>query len=773
MYLKNLYKFFLILSFILVICLPLFIEFKNKNIVNKKKGNLYKKELTDSILPLCNYLENKNDFSNKKINQIELEIPESRRWYKNMILAAISNSGGIIRDRYKKKFNGFIFLKEDEIVYCKIPIKVRISGDSKEHIIIDRDEIYSSIDIRLLEDNLNGIIKFKLFIPETRRGNSEIITATLLEELGFLSPRTKNIKVRINNKNLDMIFQEKAAKEMFENKRIRESAIVETNESLLWELRTKGLGRSFNSLLFPKILNSNWLSKSEINKKVSMDALHILSNAIHESWDNKIEEENSYSDLILSNYNHSNEIKLSSFRIYVIAMGAFHSLINHNRRFYYDAFNNSLLPIYYDGNSKVINYSKLEFKNDLKQINSYNMLREISIQDINNALNQLSLLKVNRLKFLLDSRGVFLSEKEIDIILNNISNNIEILKNNLTKLDYQNINWGRDPLKKFVDINNNYGIAFSEDGQLFNMCNMKTSSCKFVNLNSKDSENILSDKLNFEKINYFYYGKNYDFFRKNKLIAYNKKGTLRSIKDQINIETTGKTIYKFNKEKKVINIKTFHPLDKFTFYESYLNGWTINLDAANHYKDKKILENRYDKSLLTGILNIQDSILNAVDINIIGGKAEDSLNIVRSKGNINSIKVSNSYQDAVDLDFSNLKISKIDIKNAGNDCIDLSLGIYKIKEIKGFNCFDKGISVGEKATVFIDDIFVDSSNINVVSKDSSKLYIQKANFKNYSICAAAYRKKQEFGGGFIELPIKTCTKEKLIIQDGSILKLRR
>ena len=57
-----------------------------------------------------------------------------------------------------------------------------------------------------------------------------------------------------------MIFRE-GSKELFEHNKLRESAIVESNESLLWQLRTRGLGRSFNSLLFPKILNSNWLKK--------------------------------------------------------------------------------------------------------------------------------------------------------------------------------------------------------------------------------------------------------------------------------------------------------------------------------------------------------------------------------------------------------------------------------------------------------------------------------------------------------------------------------
>ncbi len=738
----------------------------------KKKFDYNNIFLPDAISPLCNYLKENNDINKNEIEKIEIKIPESRGWYKNMILASISNSGGIIRERYKKKFIGSIFFKDKKLLKCYGPIKVRISGDSKEHIEINGDEIYSSIDVRLLQDNLHGVVKFKLFIPKTRNGDSEVITATILQELGYLSPRTRNIKVQVNKTNHNMIFQEKAAKELFEHNKLRESAIVESNESLLWQLRTRGLGRSFNSLLFPKILNSNWLKKSELNKKVSLKALNILSNAIHESWHDKDEEENSFSDLILSNGNTFNEGKLSSYRIHILSMGAYHSLINHNRRFYYDAFNETLIPIYYDGNSKVIDYSKSELEKDLDLINSYNMLREISIEDTNTALKELSLLKTDRLKILLDARGVYISEIKLEQILKNIKNNINFLKNNL--VDFQQISWGRDPLKKYVNYKNNYGIAFSKEGNLFNMCNMKISTCKNIYLNFEDSSKILSEKLNFEELDYFYYGKEYKYFNNPKLIISNKKDETRFNINKIKIQTIGKTTYDFDEQNKVINIKTFHPNDRIVIYESDLNGWTLNLVALNNDSEKiNHLANRYDENLLTGILNIQDSTLNKVTIKIDGGKAEDSLNIIRSKGNIDFIEVINSYQDAVDFDFSDLEIATIFIKNAGNDCLDFSLGNYKIQHIKAYNCFDKGISVGEKSKVLIDNIFLESSNINLVSKDSSELYVKEADFKNYNLCAAVYRKKQEFSGAFLEIPYNKCENKKMIIQDESILRLKK
>ena len=46
--------------------------------------------------------------------------------------------------------------------------------------------------------NLNGFVRFKLLLPETRNGNSEIFTALLMKELGFISPRTHFIDLNVN-----------------------------------------------------------------------------------------------------------------------------------------------------------------------------------------------------------------------------------------------------------------------------------------------------------------------------------------------------------------------------------------------------------------------------------------------------------------------------------------------------------------------------------------------------------------------------------------------
>ena len=88
--------------------------------------------------------------------------------------------------------------------------------------------------------------------------------------------------------------------------------------------------------------------------------MNIFSNAIIEMQGYPKTKSDSFSDTILANFNDEYKKKLSKYRALLISMGAYHGLINHNRKFYFDAVNNTLLPIYYDGNSKINSKRKFD-----------------------------------------------------------------------------------------------------------------------------------------------------------------------------------------------------------------------------------------------------------------------------------------------------------------------------------------------------------------------------------------------------------------------------
>ena len=107
--------------------------------------------------------------------------------------------------------------------------------------------------------------------------------------------------------------------------------------------------------------------------------------------------------------------------------------------------------------------------------------------------------------------------------------------------------------------------------------------------------------------------------------------------------------------------------------------------------------------------------------------------------------------DGLDIDFSNLEIKNINIKNSKNDCLDLSFGKYKILNTNLIKCGDKALSVGEKSTLNLDKIVAEDSSIGIASKDGSISNLTDAYFNNLKTCASAYKKKQEFDGGFLNI----------------------
>ena len=56
----------------------------------------------------------------------------------------------------------------------------------------------------------------------------------------------------------------------------------------------------------------------------------------------------------------------------------------------------------------------------------------------------------------------------------------------------------------------------------------------------------------------------------------------------------------------------------------------------------------------------------------------------------------------------------------------------------------------------IKNIDIDKADIGIATKDSSVLTLHNASLKNLRTCVSAYKKKQEFNGGFIKIKNLDC-----------------
>ena len=114
-------------------------------------------------------------------------------------------------------------------------------------------------------------------------------------------------------------------------------------------------------------------------------------------------------------------------------------------------------------------------------------------------------------------------------------------------------------------------------------------------------------------------------------------------------------------------------------------------------------------------------------------------------------------------------ILSIILCNSSNDCLDVSGGQYFIKD--GFlkNCFDKGLSVGEKSNVIVDSLRVESANIAVSVKDYSTINLKTIIANDTPICIESKQKKQEFGGAYANVNNLNC-KSEFIKDENSFIK---
>ena len=255
--------------------------FIENNSYSQSTSEFQNSNVFDEIEPFCLGIDQSDEVkSPNQINSLDIEIQNSRDWYTNF-LSAYLEEGPIILDKYKKTFISNISVNTDSHT-CTFLAEVRISGDFKDHLY--GENFNPSLDVKLLEGNILNITRFKLFLPSSKNADDEVFFANLMKELGFLSPKTFYTNVNINKKSSHKyIFQEKINKEFLESNGLRESAIFESNEKIYWEVKKKNLSSSrevYKSLIFGKVLNSNWAVRSDVNLSTTLAALETFNAAL-------------------------------------------------------------------------------------------------------------------------------------------------------------------------------------------------------------------------------------------------------------------------------------------------------------------------------------------------------------------------------------------------------------------------------------------------------------------------------------------------------------
>jgi hypothetical protein len=696
-----------------------------------------------SVKAECNFNNSEylKELSNpKNIKKINIEVPKSSKYIINFYKILGSKSENIPPE-LRRAFRAILKVDYKFGGSCTYKAKIRQNGDWRDHI--DEESGLRSLKVNLKDGNILNSTKFKLLLPVTRGNLNEILGTIILNELGFISPDTFQVNVEINGSKGLMLFQEDAQKELLEKNQRTEGPIFEGDESLLWS-RNKST-REYEEVLLARMVNQKWFNKNENSKKITLSSFANLQEKYLEYSRNiplfkKI--------LIFPNNKKSNIFE--DYLFIMLSMNGKHGLRPHNRKYYFNSFENKFEPIYYDGGLNLINEITVS-ENIIKYGFKENyVFKKIKLFNDEKFINKLFKYFNDRILYSNDDTKRFFKTSIAQII-----ENIKKLQKKINEFDYNNNQIIID------NINKDYVTSYLESLKKLNLIQNNIGSIiekkdKFkISLIDQPNHSYLVDKNNLIEIisNNNYQGKRFVLLTHNKDYRNIKIDDLIKIKkfDGMIIHSQGINL-DISPSKKIIHIKQTDPMDWILFKNTNLSNWSIFFEGRLNKNDsdiKKTQFSRFNSHGLTGCLTLYKSRIYNSNFYLENGSCEDILNINNSFGQINKVIINNALYDAIDLDFSDINLDYVNISKAGNDCVDLSSGKYFIKNLILSECQDKGVSVGEKSNFIASEAYIKNSDIGISSKDESISKIQNAKFNNVKYCFEVEKKKQEFGGAKI------------------------
>ena len=748
------------------------------------------------------------DFEKKnQIEKIKIVINKNRKWIKELSNRLVN------RGQYNKKnkYEAKMIVDYVSGKSCLHNITLRRHGDNVDHVNLINAVPISSMRIKLNDGNLRNVTRFKLLLPNTRHSYNEIFVTTLLRHLDIISPQTFFIDVEMNGIKKKFLFQESLKKELLESFNKIEGPIMESKEDF-----DKG-----SVLQLARISNKEWVKNDPIKINTSIKAINDLNILFLNNYPSTLKSGGNQLLKFNQSFFNKEEVNvINTFDALLFGLGAMHSLNKLSRRFYYDPIYSEFIPIYYDGMSKILSVIGYDlFKNKFynKKINNnfterFKAINELHIDyrnDINrvnwervanpsptnsaksgakNAINLLS--KIDKEKLLTELKANNFDEislKKIHLIIAEIRRRLDILSSSVVNNDPVILNKSvYSTFSSNMGLDNNVKLIFSKpyskkDNLFYNqrienfeICDYNLRDCiDKKNLESKEIDSILEQDSLDKSSYHIYVGSNKNGYQDGSLQRSKSifdKYELIKLDDNFQMIINEFITFEINREDKLLKIKQINIKGRAVIYKSNIDSWNIEMNNLDN-KNMEIGNTNFEN--LTGCLTIIDSNFNNIEILANNLFCEDSVNFIRSSGNIRKININSSHSDAIDSDFSKIEFEKIFVNNAKNDCVDLSYGSYIIKEAFLKNCGDKAISIGEKSNVDIRFAEISNSNFGIVSKDESETFLEQGYFLNTKVCLSVYNKKQEFNGAVIRYKDINCDSKKIFdVQNGSqIIKI--
>ncbi len=153
--------------------------------------------------------------------------------------------------------------------------------------------------------------------------------------------------------------------------------------------------------------------------------------------------------------------------------------------------------------------------------------------------------------------------------------------------------------------------------------------------------------------------------------------------------------------------------------------------------------------VFSGTVSFYNSDVSITSSKVVDIFSEDGINVKNSSLYIVDNVIKNTVSDGIDFDFvlPNSVLKNNIFTDIGGDAIDVSGSDFNVTGNVIVNCFDKGISVGEKSNLFISKNIIKDCKFGFAVKDKSKVLSENNTLINNNTAIAAYKKKDVFGGG--------------------------
>lgn len=723
---------------------------------------------------------------------------------------------------------GKIGRKEDEI-----SVKLRLKGDLLDHLIGDK----WSFRVRTkAPESWNRLMTFSLQNPATRNFLAEWCYHEFLKQEDVLCPRYDFVRLFLNGKNLGpYAYEEHFEKQLLEFRGRREGPIVKFAEEAMWQARRRDLYNELKEKTTEHTLNQyeaaepEAFRESKILADSNMAQQYALAQSLMEAYQFGEKPVDEVFDLD----------RLARYYAITDIFKAYHGIIWHNQRFYYNPIIGKLEPIGYDGfvfesemnwvGRPFMLFQRAEKEGDL-ELDLVNQLfldqpfveRYISYLwqysqaetienfffDMDKAISQReALIREEVEDYSLDKNFFKRSARETHALILPMANalrshaqkNGELIVANTHALPLRILGYGlaekepdfrfaeaiwlkphspqRPPAFQEIAVSKEATYFFYEIPGLDSVFTSVISRSPApvtntppqalfadVKLQSNDIYVVDSQVVVFPAGKYrvakdiiippgyqvkFEAGVSLDLVKGAAFVSKSAVQMYGNAEAPIRIFSSDKTAHGFTvlqaKERSVM---------------SYVNFQGLNTLIKSGWK-------------LTGAVTFFESDVTIRQCAFRDNSCEDALNLVRCTFTMNESLVANTFADGFDADFCQGEVGRCKFIETGNDGMDFSGSVITISNCEVISPGDKGLSVGEEATIHVISLKISNAILGVASKDFSKLTIDHISLTNCETGFSAYQKKPEYGPATITVKAYEAegVKRLHMIEQGSVLSL--